>query len=357
MPSDSSKEFRRNNHYVHEGYLKRWQSTDKKILIYRTLVSHEKVPLWGSKSLKSAATQQHLYTRIVERLENDAIERWFDKEYESAVEAPITKVVKNQRLSPYDWEALIRFYAMQDVRTPKQFLEHKKRMNCSLPKILKEVLESLPDRLKEQQTGKEWPEKSYGSYEDMFPVTANIETDSNKKTVSVDVKATIGRASWLFSIKRLLAEPAQILHSHKWTIMRPANGYFWPTSDAPAIKLNYYDYNKYDFLGGWNKKGTNLLMPLSPEHLLYAQVGHRPPQRNSRFSIVETEELQKIIAQHAHRMIFSKNPLQRIESLRPRVIDQVLYQNEKSQWERWHLEQSKSEEKNLRKVQLSKTLS
>jgi hypothetical protein len=41
------------------------------------------------------------------------------------------------------------------------------------------------------------------------------------------------------------------------------------------IPLNYYARGRYDFKGGWGNKGTEILLPLSPHHLLYTRVGHR----------------------------------------------------------------------------------
>src|SRR5699024_11588180 len=47
-----------------------------------------------------------------------------------------------------------------------------------------------------------------------------------------------------------------------------------PTSDNPVINLNYYRKDKYDFNGGWGVDNTCIMMPLTPKHLLYTQVGY-----------------------------------------------------------------------------------
>ena len=55
-------QFRRKNHYVSEGYLKRWAGSDGRVQAYRVLVSHENVRLWRPSSPGGLAYQRHLYT-------------------------------------------------------------------------------------------------------------------------------------------------------------------------------------------------------------------------------------------------------------------------------------------------------
>ena len=43
----------------------------------------------------------------------------------------------------------------------------------------------------------------------------------------------------------------------------------------PVLRLNYYKPGQYDFRGGWGNPGSEVLMPLSPRHLLYVQVGKK----------------------------------------------------------------------------------
>jgi hypothetical protein len=129
--------------------------------------------------------------------------------------------------------------------------------------------------------------------------------------------------------------------------MAPPEGVEWFTSDDPVVRLNYYNHSKYDFGGGWGSKGTKIFMPISPKHLLYTQVGSRPPQRGAQFSSEQAEIIRRCIAEHAHRFIFASKPDANMESLRPRTISAELLKDEEAQWSKWHEEQTEAEKKLL----------
>ena len=138
------------NHYVPELYLKRWV-TNKKVQVYRTLVTHSNVPLWKTHSLSAVGYQKHFYSQIISGKQSDEFERWIDKEIESPANEAIEKVVLDQRLSPDDWYVLIKFLALQDVRTPARLFEHLERTQ----KDLKEILNAPLFKLKEEGFSKE----------------------------------------------------------------------------------------------------------------------------------------------------------------------------------------------------------
>jgi len=97
--------------------------------------------------------------------------------------------------------------------------------------------------------------------------------------------------------------------------------------------------------GGWGNLGTEIILPLSPNYLMYTQVGIRPPLRGTRFSIEHTQLIRRLIAEHAHRFVFSNKIDREIELFRPRIIDHLQFDYEKEQWENWNKEQSKIESK------------
>jgi hypothetical protein len=70
----SAEHFHRDNHYVSQAYLKRWASSQKRLWVYRVLVSHTKVPAWKQASVKGIAYHSHLYTRIAAGRETDDFE-------------------------------------------------------------------------------------------------------------------------------------------------------------------------------------------------------------------------------------------------------------------------------------------
>lgn len=66
----------------------------------------------------------------------------------------------------------------------------------------------------------------------------------------------------------------QIFHKHNWQIVEVDDRVKLPTSDDPVVCLNYYEKNNYDFGGGWDTKGSEIIFPISPNKLIYTQVGN-----------------------------------------------------------------------------------
>jgi len=334
--------FRKDNHYVSQAYLRHWESSPGKVFLYHILVSHENVPFWHEKSIKGIAYHQHLYTRHVSGTQSDEIERWFSTDFESPAELSIQKVINEDRLSTDDWHKLVRFLAMQDVRTPARLTEFFQRhTEESIRKALDETLESLPEKLeKMKQVAEPGADEKVAD----FPLKVTTEIREGEEFGIVKVETVVGRALWLKGIQHQLNNTIEVLHQHKWTIMHPARGMTWFTTDKPVIRLNYDSPKKYNFNGGWGSKGTEILMPLSPEHMLYTRIGHRPPVRGSRFSAEITNTLRRLIAEHAHRYVFGNIADSEVPTYRPRTVNAEDYKFEQEQWQRWHAEQTESEE-------------
>lgn len=163
----------------------------------------------------------------------------------------------------------------------------------------------------------------------LTPVVEHSET-------FIKIESYVGRSTWLYSLKHILTNTIRVLHKHKWTIVRPYKGMKWFTSDNPVIRLNFTNHDKYDLKGGWDVKQGNILLPLSPEHLLFTQIGCKPPVKGSRFDKNLTVFIRKIIAENAYRMIFSSEPDPEIKKLSPRKVDAKLFKQEKDTWNEWH---------------------
>lgn len=340
--------FSKDNHYVSQGYLKRWESSPGKVWVYQLLVSHQDVSLWTEKNTRGTAYQQHLFTRKIAEEESDEIEKWFSQEYETPAEEAIQKAVTDQRLTSSDWKKLVRFLAMQDVRTPARLEEHLTSSMERTPKILEDTLKELSAVLEaNKESGGEIPLPGTPSTDfslpSGFPLRVTTVFKEGGEFVTLKAETAIGRASWLWSVLFLLQNTANILHEHKWTILHPAKGMNWLTSDKPVVRLNYYGAGKYDFGGGWGKNGTELFLPLGPEHLLYTRIGHRAPVRGTRCSIEQTHLIRRLLAEHADRMVFAHFADPEIPNLIPRKVDDEHFKYERAQWDNWHEEQNKSE--------------
>jgi len=178
-----------------------------------------------------------------------------------------------------------------------------------------------------------------------FPqVNVKIESDPEKKSAVLKVETVAGRGMWLFAIRHLLTKSADILHQYKWTILSPPNSMKWLTNDDPVIQLNFHN-QKNIFLGGWGSAGTVIFLPISPQHLLYTQVGKRPPLRGTRISFNMAQMINRFIAEHAHRMIFAAEPDTNVEKYRSREVDSERFSDEESQWTKWHANQTNAERK------------
>jgi hypothetical protein len=53
--------------------------------------------------------------------------------------------------------------------------------------------------------------------------------------------------------------------------------------------------------------------------------------------------LNQLTAEHAHRLVFSAEPVYSVTKYRPRVVDSEYFKAEKSQWAKWHDTQTKAE--------------
>ncbi|CAG5068008.1 hypothetical protein DYBT9623_00736 [Dyadobacter sp. CECT 9623] len=338
----SAAEFRKNNHYLSQGYLKRWESSPNKVFVYRRLVSRENIPVWKEESIKKFAYQEHLYTRKSNGIESDEIERRFANEFEFPAESCIQNVVNEDRLTPDDWHKLVRFLALHDLRTPSRLIEHLKTFPETVPAIIEGVLAQIPRLLENQNQNVS--DTSSNKLKATLPLKITTEIKDGEEFGILKVETTPGRQSWLSLMEHQLDDTAQILHQHTWTIMHPAKGMSWITSDKPVIRLNLHERGKYNFKGGWGNNGSKILMPLSPEHMLYACVGNKPPQRGTRFSVEQTKLLRRMIAEHAHRYVFGKNADDEVPSFVPRHVNAQRFEQEKEQWDRWHSEQNESED-------------
>ncbi len=338
-----TKPLRRDNHYLPCMYLKQWAQDDGRVWIYRTLVSHNAVPPWKRVSPRGAAFHRHLYVRIVAGVETDEFEQWLDQEFESPAAAPLQTATSGARMTRSDWRHLIRFAAAQDVRTPARFeaglarweQDFSEGMETSLQETMRAIEKAV-------EGGKPLPEVATEE-SDGFPLRVMLEPGEDGETGRLGVEITIGRGLWLWGMRRLLTSTLSILQQHKWTVLRPPEGSRWFTTDNPVVRLNNAKGGSYDFGGGWNRPGSEILLPLGPQHLLYTQVGKRPPQRDSRVSAEHAGLFRRIIAEHAHRMIICAERDDDVPALRPRVEDDDLYRRDKERWSTWHEHQSAAE--------------
>jgi hypothetical protein len=333
--------FRRDNHYVPRMYLKQWATDNQRLWVYRILVSHDGVPHWKAEAPRAVAYQSHLYTRYASGAESDEIEKWLHREFEAPAVEPFRKATSDLRMSGQDWRKLARFVVVQDLRTPARFLDMKRRLEATLPGIMDQALRDVISSLeKSLRDGSSLPDLKVEPADGGPPMRVIQKHEPNQPFGEIGVEMVIGRDLWLHEMKRLLTKVATKATEHKWTILHPPKDLTWFTSDDPVVRLNFTSLTQYDFDGGWGSPGTEIIMPLSPNHLLYTQIGKSPPRRGTRMPVPLAELTRRLIARHAHRSIFSSEKNPEVPILRPRVVDASMFDDERQQWMRWHDEQS-----------------
>lgn len=330
------------NHFVPECYLKRWTNSEGKVSVYRILVNHLDSPIWKDHSVSAIAYQKHLYTQIISGRESDELESWLDREFESPANAVLDKATSEGQLTKLDWEILIKFLAAQDVRTPVKLLQHLQRGQKDLPEVLQSVLNELKEKIDSGNVD-ELIEKKKNSSQETFPIIVNTHFEEGEETGFLRAETYTGRATWIHSIRHALENTRKILHNHKWSIVKPAKGYYWPTSDNPVVKLNFYSPGNYDLKGGWGVKKGNIFFPIGPEHAMFVQIGDKPAQKNIRLSEHQTNEFIKFVVENSHRKIFSHFKNKDLQILRERTVDPVLLKREKSEIDEWHQINAKME--------------
>ena len=83
-------------------------------------------------------------------------------------------------------------------------------------------------------------------------------------------------------------------------------------------------------------------MALSPNHLLYTQIGVEAPDYFT-MSVDETHKIQRLLAERGFRWLFAHKVLPYVERIRPRAVDLEQFTYEDKKWKDWHQEQSSFE--------------
>ena len=325
-------------------YLKPWESTSGRVWTYRVLVAHESAPVWKDYSSKSVGHHLHLYTRQTAGMETDKIERWFDREFERPAEEPLQKALADKRLTTNDWKCLIRFLAAQDVRTPAWFTYKMRQWEAMLPTLLRETMDASLRKYEEsRKTGSPISPAPDTDNREQLPMRVRAKRNPTGDG-EIGVEMLTGRKLWLWSIERALTKTLSVLHQHRWTILRPPEKTTWLTSDNPVIRLNLRSPSDYDFNGGWNSRGTCIFLPLGPNHVLYTQVGKRPPQRGERMLKEHADLVRRFTVEHAWRTVFADTPASEVSRLRERIVDAAEVQRERKLWQTWNDDQAQAEQ-------------
>jgi hypothetical protein len=333
----------RDNHFVPQLYLKNFATDSGEVLEYRILVSDPKVPIWKPVNVAGTGYEKNLYTRIVRGEEADDIEQWLNREFESPAKEPFQKVLADRDLTQSDWEILIRFLASQIVRTPAFLIKNLPIWNRMAPMVLDQTTKDVEARLRKAKESGHKIVDDDTSLAEYFPIKIDRKDLPEEKKVQFTTKLVVGRGLWFYTMKHILTNTLKVLHKHKWTILEAPDRLKWFTSDDPVLCLNFRSESDYDFNGGWNRERANILFPLSPRHLMFTEIGASSYPRRVP-SCYHARLFRRMIAEHAHRRIYSLTADSRVPQLKPRMEDALAYQNERKLWETWYEDQSRAEQ-------------
>jgi hypothetical protein len=332
------------NHYVPQSTLCRWSKDGTHVQAYRILVSNQNVPEWKPRAISGIAFQPDLYTVFEGDEELDEFECWIGKEFETPGLEAIDRLISQRRLTPADWKAIANFVAAQDVRTPLNYILSMQRWHQEVPKIIEDSIQESIKKLEAARLDgiKLTPSESKNEFSELFRVHVASPSDPNCDEASIQAEVTLGRRFWTASIRHLLTGVAKTLSQHRWSVAQPHENMEWPITDHPVLRLNFYKPGQYDFSGGWGNKGSEIIMPVSPRHLLYVQVGKKTNNR-FKFSPANTALVQHLLVERAHRWVFARRPEAWIAEVKPRIVDAEMFTAEENAWSQWHQEHCRAE--------------
>lgn len=369
----------RHNHFVPQHYLRAWSADGHRVWSYATLVPHANCPEWELRSTRGLAAHDHLYTARLGPGDADRFERRLHAEIEQPAEAVIAKMAAGRALDRADFARLARYAFVLNLRTPVAYGEYAARAARIGPDLLHRTLtravSTLERAARRGDAGQVRTRR--GTRPDAHPMPTRVRVDAGAPDRPATLGATfvVGRAAWLHSLERLLgphSRSARAAEACHWRIIRPFPGRTWWTSDHPVVRLNYYGeqdgVDRYDFGGGWGNPGSEILVPLTPDHLLYAQVGagqrrdpaeRRGARRGRRrrpaseaaavirhddvASAWFTTMVQRFVAERAHRWVFASEAAGRVRWFRPRHVNADQWRGERESWQRWDAEHSAAE--------------
>lgn len=304
------------NHYVPQGYLKYWtDSLDSKLYVYDTIVKSGNDPIWKKRYPKQIAYIEELYTHIQGSSEVDSIEQYLNR-IETVGLRAIEDIEKSGLIDPSQLESLLRYVAVQAVRTPGHYRKTEHNNN----KLLTSALEGIDLVNKINKDNKPFIPSSFEqNLYDLLPMQIKLEREKGIAQITC-----LGGKSLFLSKMHIVAESTyRYLNNHIWQIVTPEKNELWPTSDDPVILLNYIKSDKYTFDGGIGQKNVNIIFPLTPTKLLFTQIGQTTP---TPFSEELKREITAFIFKNADRCVYSQIEMKEIMKYRKRVIDPLLYE-------------------------------
>jgi hypothetical protein len=257
--------------------------------------------MWLKQSIRSVVRQADLYTTLQGDQETDDFEKRITRLYEEPGQEAIEKLLASQRMISLDWRKIAMFVALQQMRTPLYFLEMVKRLNQQIPDILADVVRDYEKRRADEPVPDVSAQPSQNYFGDALRVSVTPTAKPEGET-AITAEISSARAAWLSTISGMLVRLENVICQHRWRAIEPAGDAEWPLTDHPVLTLNYYRPDLYDFGGGWGRKRSEFILPVSPRLAVCTQVGSTV--RGPRVMTTEqTQGIHRFMAERALRWI------------------------------------------------------
>lgn len=211
----------------------------------------------------------------------------------------------------------------------------KKILINSFEDIIKDTVEKI-DKDVQEGVVQHKTNKIISIDEKLLPLKTSIVKEGDKN-IFLKVNSIIGKSTWIYSMKHLLAKTYKVLDNVSWCIYDAPKYFEWITLDDPVVFLNYYGKNKYDFNGRWASKNTNIIFPLSPKKLLFEQIGGI--EQNALYKKASVDfaiQIQKFIIENAFLKVYSFKEDNMVCSIRNRVVNRKEFLRIKKEMEQIH---------------------
>lgn len=332
------------NHYVPQGLLRHWSADADRLEVhaYRIVVPRVDYPEWELRSISKVALLRDLYSSGADGREVDAFEHWVAERYETPGLGSIQRVVDEARLRPEDWVNLARLFAVQNLRTPANYTRFMDFCRREIEPVFSSTVQEAVSTFQRAQLPGNRALATISAEGELarsmrLQLTPAASDEPGEALLKVEMQAD--RSLWIGSIRHALGGIAAVLLRHRWEILMPHGNEEWPLTDNPALCVNWLGPGKFDLLGGWGTQKGDLLMPLSPRHLLHTEIGKRRSISRSTCSEVVTRDIQKILVAGALRWIFGYRPYGWVARARPRTVDLVRFAEDDRAIREWEQNQ------------------
>ncbi len=329
----SRRNLSRDNHYLPQMYLSGWSADGKCLWVHRNLVFNENCPEWEDRPLKHTGMWKNLYVRVADNQERDDYELMFNRRFETPADAPMKAARNDERLTPADWRAIIRFICAQHVRTPAYYVSTIQ----TISEAAQEAIEKSTKALQNMTEPLAPSVSEEGSVvQDLIPISMTF-SDLNDSHSAVKVETTIGKGAWLFAIHHHLEEGSPFLNAlcaFKWSIATAPDGYSWPTSDNPLVLGSLLADQRSICVSGINNANV-ILFPISSEKLLITTPGRRLPPRFTA-SEHEAKAWIELIVKNSFLYLYSIKSDASILDYKQRVVDLQEAKRLQEEFDSWY---------------------